>query len=59
MWRKEVNAGSWWGNLRERDQLEDLGTDYGIILKWIFKTWNGVAWTVLMWIRIWAVGGRL
>ena len=54
-----MNAGSWWGNLRERDQLEDLGTDYGIILKWIFKTWNGVAWTVLMWIRIWAVGGRL
>jgi hypothetical protein len=29
----------WWGELRERDQLEDLGIE-GIILKWIFKKWD-------------------
>jgi len=23
----EVQTGFWWGNLRERDHLEDLGTD--------------------------------
>jgi len=32
-----VHTGFWWGNPRETDHLED----WGIILKWIFKTWNG------------------
>ena len=33
----EVYRGFWWGNLKERDCLEDLGVDRKIILKWIFK----------------------
>jgi hypothetical protein len=32
----EVNIGLWWGNLRERDHLEDLGIDR-IILEWIVE----------------------
>ena len=28
-------AGSWWGDLRERNHLEDLGADGRKVLRWI------------------------
>jgi hypothetical protein len=37
MRKGEVHIGFWWGNLRERDHLKDLGIDGRVILKWIFK----------------------
>jgi hypothetical protein len=37
----EVYAGFWWGDPRERDHLEDLSVGAIIILKWIFKTYDG------------------
>jgi hypothetical protein len=43
MWerRGELYTG-FGGNLREREQLEDVGIDDGrIILRWIFRKWNG------------------
>jgi hypothetical protein len=38
--RGEVYTGFWWGNLRERDHLEDPGIDGRIILRWIFRKWD-------------------
>ena len=34
----EVSGG---GDLKKRDYLENLGVDGRIILKWLFKKWNG------------------
>ena len=34
-----MHTGFWWGNLRERDHLEDPGIDR--ILHWIFRKWDG------------------
>jgi hypothetical protein len=36
--------------------LKDPDVD-GIILKWIFKKWDGAAWTGLIWLRIGTGGG--
>ena len=33
-------AGFWWGNMRERDHLEDPGVDERIILRWMFSKWD-------------------
>jgi hypothetical protein len=33
----EIYSGFWWGNMGERDHLEDPGVDGRIILRWIFR----------------------
>jgi len=37
----ELHTGFWWETLREGDHLEGLGVDGRIILKRIFKQWDG------------------
>ena len=34
-------TGFWWENLREGDHVKDSGVDGGIILRWIFRKWDG------------------
>jgi hypothetical protein len=42
MWgRGGVHNGFWWGNLREINHLEDPGIDGRIILRWMFRKWEG------------------
>jgi len=51
--------GFWWGNLRERDQLEDTGVDGMKILRWTFRKWDMGIWTGSSWLRIGTGGGHL
>jgi hypothetical protein len=47
--RGEAFRGLWWGNLKERDHLEDADVDGRIILRWIFRKWDvwGMGWIEL------------
>jgi hypothetical protein len=50
---------NWWRNLKERDLLEDPGTDRRIIFRWILRKGDKGAWTGLSWLRIGTGGGHL
>jgi hypothetical protein len=59
-WAEHVACmGVRWGDLKKRDQLEDTVVDGRIILKWVFKKWDGETWTRLIWLRIGTGGGLL
>jgi hypothetical protein len=43
-----VQTEFWWGNLRERDHLEEPGVDGRITLRWIFRKLDGgMVWIAL------------
>jgi len=56
--RGEVYTGFCWGNLRERDHLEDPGVDGMVILRWISRKWDVAACAGLIWLRT-TGGGHL
>ena len=57
--RVEVYTGFWWGNLRERDHLEDADIHWRIILIWILRKGDMRAWSGSMWLRKGTGGGYL
>jgi hypothetical protein len=63
MWRVwgrgEMCTGFWWGSLREGDHWGDPDVDGRIILRWIFRKWEGVVGTGWSWLRIGTGGGHL
>ena len=56
-----VHTGTWvwWGRLRERNDLVNLGVGRKIILKWIFRKQDVGLWAGLMWLRIETSDGLL
>jgi len=60
VWGKEEGCtGFWWENLRERDHWGGPDADGRIILRWIFRNWEGVERTGWSWLRIGTGGGHL
>ena len=47
------------GNLRERAHLEDPGLVGRIILRWIFRKWEGLGGTGWSWLRTGTGGEHL
>jgi hypothetical protein len=44
----EVNTGSWWGDLKERGHMGNLGVDVMMVLKSNCRKLDGEAWTGLI-----------
>jgi hypothetical protein len=55
----EMYTRFWWGNLRERDNLEKPGVAGTIIIRWTFRKWDMGEWTGLVWLRIGTSGWHL
>jgi hypothetical protein len=44
----EMHTEIWWGNIKERRHVVDLGIDRRIILKYILNKWDGcMEWSYL------------
>jgi hypothetical protein len=59
MYGEKMHRGFWWGNLKERDSLEDLGVDGRGIIKWILNKEDMRSWIGLIWLKNVTISGLL
>ena len=52
-----MHAGFWWGDMREREHLEDLSIDGGYCIELDLHKVGRGAWTGLIWLRTGTVAG--
>ena len=57
--RTEIHTKVWWGNLKDKESLEDVVVEGMIILKKFCKKQDGRAWTGLIWFRRGTIGALL
>jgi hypothetical protein len=38
--REKAYTGFWWGNMKQKDYLEDPGVDGRMICNWSFRKWD-------------------
>ena len=55
----EAQRGFWWGDVMERNNLEDRDVDGKIIVKWFFKKWDGEPWAQFLCLSVGTVVGHL
>jgi len=48
----KIHTGFWWRELMERHHLADPGVDGRIMLRWIFRMYDGEARTGFLWLSI-------
>jgi len=58
VWGRWVHTWLLCGDIQETNDLEDLDVSGRIILKWVFKKYDGGVWSGLIWLRI-GIGGGL
>jgi hypothetical protein len=56
---QDHDTGFWRDNVTKWTHLQYVSVDGRIILKCIFKKWDGEAWIGLLWLRIGTSGCRL
>jgi len=54
-----MQAEFWWGVLKEKDILGDVGVNGSLVSDWTSKKFDERIWTGLIWHRIRASGGLL